>query len=127
MRVYTLSGKLCPKQETIRLTAVRDQHALMECSWKVQSGYFRCGIPRLEVRRSPALKLSLSARSREKGLRISSRGQWERIKQRTTLVKHRLGPVHSILSDHFHQEPNYIRNQSVEVTSKQGIRAHDLT
>jgi hypothetical protein len=73
VRVYTLSGKLCPRQETMRLTAVRDQHALMECSWRVQSGYFLCGIPGLEVRRSPALKLSLSARSREKGLRISSR------------------------------------------------------
>lgn len=35
VKVYTLSGKLCPKQETIRLTAVRDQHALMECSWRL--------------------------------------------------------------------------------------------
>jgi hypothetical protein len=51
---------------------------------------------------------SPSARSGEKGLRISSRGQWERIKQRTTLAKYRLGSVYSILSSHFHQEPNYI-------------------
>ena len=41
--VYTLSGKLCPKQETIRLTAVRDQHALMECSWKFSLGISAVG------------------------------------------------------------------------------------
>ena len=43
MRVYTLSGNLCPKQETIRLAAVRDRHALMECSWKFSLGISAVG------------------------------------------------------------------------------------
>ena len=80
------------------------------------------GGPKIACVESP-----LSAKSGEKWLRISSRGQSERVKQQTTLVKYRLSLVHDILSDHFHQELNYIRSQLVEVTSRQGIRAHDLT